>query len=128
MATTVRISQTSEGDRSFYIEFFEGILRREPNFLEVLERLGQLYTLAGEHDKGLKVDRKVVRLRPDCPTAHYNLACSLSLKKRFPDALRSLQKAVELGFSDWDWLEKDPDLSGLRQRPAYKSWMTTVVV
>lgn len=128
MATTVRISQTSEGDRSFYIDFFEGILRREPNFLEVLERLGQLYTLAGEHDKGLKVDRKMVRLRPDCPTAHYNLACSLSLKKRYPDALRSLQKAIDLGFSDWDWLEKDPDLAGLRERPAYKSWMTTVVV
>lgn len=128
MATTVRISQSADGDRSFYIDFFEGILRREPDFVEVLERLGQLYTSAGEYDKGLKIDRKLVRLRPDCPTAHYNLACSLSLKKRYPDALRALQKAVELGYSDWDWLEKDGDLEGLRQRPAYKSWIASLVI
>ena len=49
------------------------------------------------------MDRKFVRLAPINPTAHYNLACSLALKKRKADAVRALPRsAVELGYRDLD--------------------------
>ncbi len=115
-------------DYGFYIGFFESILKREPSFVEVLENLGHLYTLNGDIDKGLKVDRKVVRLKPEDDGAHYNLACSLALKKRYAEAMQYLQRAVELGYSDWKWMQKDPDLVELRKRPAYQEWFASIAV
>ena len=105
----------------FEIQFFEGVLRRNPRDTDVIEILGGLYTKEGRIDDGLKMDRRLVRLLPDNATAHYNLACSLALKKRKAEAMRSLERAVELGYSDVDWLLQDPDLEDLKQYPAFKA-------
>ncbi|WP_442886842.1 TPR end-of-group domain-containing protein [Congregicoccus parvus] len=105
----------------FEIDFFESILRRNPSDTDVIELLGGLYTKEGRIDDGLKMDRKLVRLLPSNSTAHYNLACSLTLKKRKADALRSLERAIELGYRDVDWLLQDPDLEGLKNHPAFKA-------
>jgi len=105
---------------AFEIQFFEGILRRNPRDTDVVEILGGLYTKEGRIDDGLKMDRRLVRLLPDNATAHYNLACSLALKKRKSEALSSLERAVELGYKDVDWLMQDPDLEGLKTHPAFQ--------
>lgn len=106
-------------DPRFEIGFYESILRRDPNYTDVVELLGGLYTKAGRISDGLKMDRKLVRLLPDNATAHYNLACSLALCKRPNDALRSLQRAVALGYSDADWMTQDPDLDCLKSHPEF---------
>ncbi len=61
------------------------------------------------------MDRRLVKLQPDNATAHYNLACSLALSKRRSDALRSLRRAIDLGYKDYDWMSQDPDLEGLQK-------------
>src|SRR4051812_15748092 len=104
-------------DTAFEIAFFEAVLRREPDFVEVVEILGGLYTKQGRIADGLKMDRKLVKLQPGNATAHYNLACSLALSRRKSDALRSLQQAVSLGYRDFDWMQQDPDLEGLKHHP-----------
>ena len=69
-------------DNDFQIKFYEGVLRRNPADREVIELLGGLYTKEGRVDEGLRMDRRLVRLAPENPIAHYNLACSLALKRR----------------------------------------------
>ena len=32
----------------------------------------------------------------------------------------ALEKALNLGYRDFDWLAKDPDLRKLRQQPVYR--------
>jgi tetratricopeptide (TPR) repeat protein len=110
-----------KSDPAFEISFYESVLRRDPSYAEVIEILGGLYTKSGRIADGLKMDRKLVRLLPTNPTAHYNLACSLALSKRKSDALRSLQAAVSLGYNDFDWMSQDPDLEDLKNDPAFKS-------
>lgn len=105
----------------FEIQFFENVLRNYPKYVDALELLGNLYTQNGQIDAGLKVDQKLVRLEPDNETARYNLACSLALKNRRKDALKELAKAIELGYDDWEWMLKDPDLKGLHLDPEFKS-------
>jgi Flp pilus assembly protein TadD len=63
------------------------------------------------------MDRRLVRLLPTNATAHYNLACSLALARRKAEALRSLRHAVELGYRDFDWIQQDPALDGLKKHP-----------
>ncbi len=66
------------------------------------------------------MDRRLVRLQPQNPTAHYNLACSLALSKRKSEALQALKIAVELGYKDAEWLSQDPDLEVLQGHPEFQ--------
>ncbi|MDD3180686.1 MAG: hypothetical protein PHQ04_10075 [Opitutaceae bacterium] len=113
------MARSTKSDPEFDIAFYEQVLTRCPDYVEVVELLGGLYTRTGRIADGLRMDRKLVRLRPDDATAHYNLACSLALSKRRGDALRALRKAVALGYNDLPWLEKDPDLDGIKQHPEF---------
>jgi len=114
------MSRPPKHDPQFEIEFFEAVHRRCPGYVDVVGLLGGLYTRTGRIADGLKMDRKLVRLEPDNATAHYNLACSLALCKKRPDALRSLRKALSLGYDDLDWMEQDPDLEILKHDPEFQ--------
>jgi tetratricopeptide (TPR) repeat protein len=111
-------------DPEFEMRFFESVLKRDAQYTEVVELLGGLYTKHGRIADGLRMDRKLVKLLPDNATAHYNLACSLALLKRKSDAIKSLRHAVSLGYTDFDWMQQDPDLDGLKQDPAFNALLT----
>ena len=102
-------------DLEFEIQFFEGVVKRDRDFIEALQILGDAYTKTGRWDKGLKIDQRLSRLCPDNPLVFYNLACSYSLMGKLDAAIGALTKAVNLGYDDGKWLNKDPDLENLRQ-------------
>ena len=104
----------------FELDFFEGILSRNPDFVDALRVHGNNLTLKGCYADGLKVDRRIVDLRPRDALAHYNLACSLSLLKKVDPALRALRKAIELGYCDFRYLREDTDLDAVRKDPRFR--------
>lgn len=110
-------------DPQFDIAFYESVLRRDSSYVDVIELLGGLYTKTGRIADGLKMDRKLVRLQPDNATAHYNLACSLALSKRLADAMKSLRRAIELGYDDHEWMANDPDLEPLRANQEFQDML-----
>ncbi len=107
-------------DDQFTIWFLEGILKKYPSYVECLMLLGNAYTAHGVYEKGLKIDLKLARLRPDDPLVHYNLSCSCSLLGRICQAIESLGKAIDLGYDDLHHLEDDSDLDNLRDEDDYK--------
>jgi hypothetical protein len=113
------MAEDTARDTAFDVGFFESVLKHDSQCVEAIEILGGLYTKLGRIADGLRMDRKLVRLQPSNPTAHYNLACSLALSKRNPDALRSLRQAIGLGYRDFEWMSHDPDLQGLKKIPAF---------
>jgi tetratricopeptide (TPR) repeat protein len=104
----------------FELDFFEGILSRNPEFVDALRVHGNNLTLKGCYEDGLKIDRRIVALRPRDALAHYNLACSLSLLKKVDPALQALRKAIELGYSDFRYLREDTDLDAVRKDPRFR--------
>ncbi len=100
------------------LEFLAGILEvelgRHPENLPALIELGHVYTRARRYEKGLAVDRELVRRCPDDPTSHYNLACSLALLDQSPEAIDELERAVAFGYDDAEHLRADEDLASLR--------------
>ncbi|MFH1498259.1 MAG: hypothetical protein ABII82_10585 [Verrucomicrobiota bacterium] len=110
-------------DPHFDIAFYESVLRRDSSYVDVIELLGGLYTKTGRIADGLKMDRKLVRLQPGNAMAHYNLACSLALSKRLPDAMKSLRRAIELGYDDHEWMAGDPDLEQLRTNQEFQDML-----
>jgi len=100
-------------DVDFEIDFYENILKETPNFIEALVAIGDLYTKAGFWQKGLEVDLKLSRLRPDDAFVFYNLACSYALLSQTRLSLAALSKAIDLGYNDFKHLREDPDLENL---------------
>jgi tetratricopeptide (TPR) repeat protein len=107
-------------DLDLEIGFMEGIVRRDPKFVEALQVLGDDYSRRGKHSDGLRIDRRLVRLRPQDPLAFYNLACSYALTKQYEQAVSALSRAIDRGYRDFKALVKDPDLAHLRQHPLFK--------
>ena len=122
MVTKTKKKMTRQEQRDLDIEigFVEGVVRRDPKFIEALRVLGDGYTRRGRIQDGLKVDQQLARLRPGDPETFYSLACSYALAKKIELAGSALTRAVELGYNNAKWLRKDPDLANLRKSPLYK--------
>jgi tetratricopeptide (TPR) repeat protein len=101
------------------IEFMSGLVRRDPDYVDALQLLGDHYTQRGLFNEGLKVDERLANLEPENPLVFYNLACSYSLTEQFDRAFAALEQALTLGYRDFNWLARDPDLKNLRAQPAY---------
>ncbi len=122
---TPKISKKKD-DIEFEIDFFENILKDAPDFIEALTALGDLYTRAGYWQKGLEVDLKLTKLRPEDPLVFYNLACSYALLNQTRTALSSLSKAIDLGYNDFQHLREDPDLENLLKDEQVKAFLAQV--
>jgi len=107
-------------DLDIKITFMEGVVQRDPRYVEALQILGDHYTQRGKYGHGLKVDQRLSLLEPCNPLVYYNLACSYSLNGEFDSAASSLEKALALGYRDFKWLARDPDLRRLRKHPSYR--------
>jgi tetratricopeptide (TPR) repeat protein len=119
-STRKKPSRANQRDLDTKIEFLEGLLRRDPTYVDALQLLGDHYTQRGRYLDGLKVDERLARLEPRNALVFYNLACSYTLTNQFDRAAFALEKALNLGYHDFNWLAKDPDLRKLRQHPLYR--------
>lgn len=104
----------------FEMAFYSGILARHPDYVDVLRALASLLSLKGRFADGLKVDKRLVELRPSDPLAHYNLACSYARMNRRGLSIKTLRKAVELGYRDFRYMREDNDLDPLREDPRFR--------
>ncbi len=103
----------------FEIRFFEKLLAGKMDFVEAMIPLADAYTKRGLYDKGYQIDLELARLRPGDESIFYNLACSEALLGKRDEALKSLRRAVELGYMDLVHILKDKDLASLQNEPAF---------
>lgn len=120
-STRKKLSRTSLRDLDTKIEFMEGLVHRDPDYVDALQLLGDHYTQRGRYTDGLKVDERLARLEPHNSLVFYNLACSCSLTNQFNRAVLALENALQLGYRDFAGLARDPDLRKLRQQPVYRT-------
>jgi tetratricopeptide (TPR) repeat protein len=114
------VRHADQSQLDFELEFFGRILERHPDYVDVLRVQGNNLTLKGRYPEGLQIDKRLVQLRPEDPLAHYNLACSYALLKRPEHALRTLRRAVELGYRDFRYMREDRDLDSIRHDPRFR--------
>lgn len=114
------LSRAQTRDLDIEIGFLEGVLRRDPTYVDALQVLGDDYTSRGQFAEGLKVDEKLAELKPSDSMVFYNLACSYSLTGKLEEAADALDRAISLGYRDFKWLAEDPDLADLRRHNRYR--------
>jgi tetratricopeptide (TPR) repeat protein len=111
----------------FEVGLARAVLACDPEHANALQMLGASLTRLGRHEDALVVDRRLVRLQPSDPIAHYNLACSFSNLGRVDDAFRSLERAFDLGYRDIRFLREDPDLENVRRDRRFDAFLALAV-
>jgi len=104
---------------------FNNAIDDYPNYAEAYSNRGALYMQQKKYNKAEKDLSKADNLKPKDPIIQYNLAALYSIQKKNDLALEALNKALELGFNNYDALRprgkgSDPDLRNLRKDPGYK--------
>ena len=101
------------------MELYSSLLRRLPDQPDILRAMSSNLTQKGLLRDGLKIDQRLVTLRPNDPTAHYNLACRYAVLSQPDMALHTLRNAIELGYRDFRYMIQDRDLMSLRRDPRF---------
>ncbi|MFP4055455.1 MAG: TPR end-of-group domain-containing protein [Candidatus Brocadiia bacterium] len=70
---------------------------------------------ARDYEQAAKTCRQMIRLMPDHPIPHYNLACALARRGKTDPALEALEMALFKGFRQPEHMQSDPDLESLRK-------------
>ena len=70
--------------------------------------------------------RRALAVDPDEPMTLYNVACVYSLLGQIDEALDTLCRAAELGFTHKEWIQNDADFKPLRGHPRFKALLASL--
>ena len=109
------------GQLDSHSDFYERLLKRKADAVEVLRVLAELVSRKGNTGRAVELDARLVELMPEDYLARYNLACSLARADRADEAIDALSRAILLGYDDLAHMESDPDLESLRDNPDFQA-------
>jgi adenylate cyclase len=74
----------------------------------------------GDRELATEYARRALTINPDDPLLLYNISCMYALLNSPNEALDCLEKAVDKGYGQKDWVEHDSDLDSLREMPRFQ--------
>lgn len=77
----------------------------------------------GQPAEGFEWAERALELDPDDAGVRYNAACLFALEGETDRAIECLEAAIERGFQNREWFDKDPDLASLRDEPRFQALM-----
>jgi len=106
------------------INAYKEILNDDPNIRIAWYRLGTAYHTIGQYENAIEAYKHISAYGN--PTVLYNLACAYSKAGKTEEALNTLREAVEKGFSQYNFMKKDPDLDNIRKDSRFKDILASV--
>jgi tetratricopeptide (TPR) repeat protein len=99
---------------------FRKALAYNPRYVPAYFHLGITYVNTKEYSRSIESFLKVISLDPSESAAYYNVACCYSLMGQVDQANEWLQKAMDHGFYDYQHMDQDHDLDGIRSSATYQ--------
>ncbi|KKM69308.1 hypothetical protein LCGC14_1452120 [marine sediment metagenome] len=94
------------------------LLRRARQSLRLHRKTIEL-AKAGKYEQCIPLLEELLRIDPTDSMAWYNMACVHSRMGKPEKALAALDKALEHGYSDFRYMQRDPDFDPIRALPGY---------
>jgi tetratricopeptide (TPR) repeat protein len=107
------------------IATFESHVKKIPEDARARVLLANAYATLGRVDEAKREADLATALRPDDTMILYNIACVFCLMGNAKDAMNSLRKACDAGYSATAWARQDPDLSLLHGDPEFEALFQT---
>lgn len=79
-------------------------------FVQAFTTLGTAYYMKGLIDEGIKANLEAIKIHPDFPIAHNNLAVGYLEKQEFAKAAHHCDRAIALGYEVAEELKKELSL------------------
>jgi tetratricopeptide (TPR) repeat protein len=106
-------------------EFREALLHL-PGDVYVRSHLVSLYLETGDLESSLETAEELIREGNASPEIYYNKACALSRKGDLNASFEALRRAIRRGYDDYQQLNRDPELEGVRKDPRFPELLETV--
>ncbi len=100
---------------NYYIKALE----HKPNYPGCYLNFGILYLVMKEYKKAEEKHLKLLELRPQHKWGHYNMMCIKSLQGQTKEALEWMEKTLQVGFTDYDYLKNDKELGAIKNLPEF---------
>jgi len=101
------------------IETCRKYLERFPSEARAHIFLANSSVRGGEREAAIAEGKIAAQLSPNDPVMMYNLACLYSQLNQPEIAVEWLEKSIENGRRDFEWMKRDPELENIRTHPAY---------
>ncbi len=75
-----------------------------------------------DYDGAIEEFRKALEIEPNDIATHFNLACAYSINERPEQSFEMLDKAVALGFDDFERIKNHESLAYLRIQPKFEDF------
>ncbi len=80
----------------------------------------------GQREKAREFAARAIKTRPDAFATYYNVACAYSVLGDVDDALVMLDRAVQHGRGNLEWIGNDPDFDPLRSDPRFDALLDRI--
>ena len=81
-------------------------------------------TVQKKFDEAISIYKRLINYRPDYSVSiNYNIACLYAKKKQVKESLEYLEKAIQMGYKDWDFLKKDTDFDAIRDNKLFAAFI-----
>jgi tetratricopeptide (TPR) repeat protein len=92
----------------------------QPAFVSALLNLAKAHAFLNEYPSARLVFQRALKLRPDAVEIYYYVAVTYAKESRIVESVQWIEKAVENGFDNWEFLRKDMQLENIRHSPDYR--------
>jgi non-specific serine/threonine protein kinase len=106
--------------RERHLRVLEKQLDTVPEDVRARMLLAANYVALGRKEDGVRHLHTAVALRPRDSNVLYNAACTYALLQKPAEALEMLKKAMKAGWTNVDWISRDPDLISLHDDPEFQ--------
>jgi serine/threonine protein kinase/Tfp pilus assembly protein PilF len=103
------------------VRILEEQLELVPEDVRARMLLANNYATLDKKEDAVRQLKTAVALRPGDSNVLYNAACTYALLERTAEALDMLKKAIDSGWSNLEWVMRDPDLTILHGDPEFQN-------
>jgi serine/threonine protein kinase/Flp pilus assembly protein TadD len=103
------------------VQIIEERLELNPDDTRALILGSAALATLGERERAIEMAAQALALDPDDPGMLYNVACTYSQLGKLDEAISVLERAVDKGYHNKDWMEHDPDLEPIKSSPRYQA-------
>ncbi|HEV2113919.1 MAG TPA: tetratricopeptide repeat protein [Terriglobales bacterium] len=95
-------------------------LEQVPEDVRARVLLAANYADLGREADAIRQVEIAIALRPSDGQVLYNAACTYGILKKKKEALETLEKTLQAGYRNKEWLTRDPDLACIHDDPEFK--------
>jgi tetratricopeptide (TPR) repeat protein len=88
----------NKGDALRALEYYTDAVKHDPGLVTVWINMTSVHLMLRNDEKALEAAQQAVKLEPDFPMAHNNLAVAFYYNGEFKAARKHIEKAVALGY------------------------------